>query len=384
MPSKLSYHIQKPEYPEWLRRHIRESGVRVLKILDPDHGEWDPFPSLSVLGRLYFSGDSDKQLIAQGAAGAEEYYRWCEARIVNAPWVEYWEGPNEPDTSTVEALKLWAAFERRRVGIWHEQGWSVASGQFSTGTPQIMPMSVSWEIIGPAIEDSDLLAVHEYGMRGMDPQNDGWHLLRYRKAVAELVKLGLRVPPIVITETGIDYDANPEEAGWQHWASESEFLHQLSLYDDELLKDDYVWAATPFTWMHMGWPSFDVYEGMSEKIANYIYVRGGGVQHPSPTPPGETPGLNEWIGDQMQAHVIPQNVGAHFYQLGRSEGWEPISGEVNLVRDNVRVLSQVWYVPSGGMQHIVAARVDERGQPLNDQGQASTWGEATWFFDRPN
>jgi len=280
--SKLTWHIQDPcawRWPSWLKGHITGSGTSWVKIMDPDQSGKDPFPGLRTISRLWFPDDADKRLIPRGAVGAREYVEGCLPRIRGASWVYAWEGPNEPDTSTLDAVRQWAEFETARVRIMHEYGYRTVSGCFGTGRPEgdDAQQDAAWQIIGPAIAETDYLGLHEYGMHAMQPP-DGWHLLRYRRAVAYLEKHGYRIPPILITETGIDYSGDPDNDGWRVAlnGNVAEYICQLAWYDSEICRDDIVQAAFVFTAAPHGgqWQSFELTEDISTLLCDHIRSTG--------------------------------------------------------------------------------------------------------------
>ncbi len=322
MGSKLSFHVQRPEYPEWLKRHVRESGVQWVKVMDPDAGQPDPF-GVRVIGRLYFKGDADKALIVEGAAGADKYYALAAPRMAKAPWVYAWEGPNEPAVDTPMACRNLAAFCKRLGYLLHRDGRRYVALSISTGNP---PEDAYWQYLGDGLQMADYLGMHEYGMHTMTL--DGWHLLRYRKAVAALKKYGFRVPPIFITETGIDYHGNPNTDGWRValGGDEAAYMAQLAAYDTELQKDPLVLGACPFTWMPNNWPSFEVGESMSARIVSHIRTLGAfnpwGASAP-PIPQPEVPVTNH--EDAVRAVAwnalgVPYNPGAAFVKYAKAQG----------------------------------------------------------------
>jgi len=302
--SKLSWHIQDPcvwRWPDWLRGHIVDSGAQWVKVMDPDQTGSDPFPGVRTIGRLYFHEDSDKWLIPQGAVGARQYVEASLSRIRAAQWVHAWEGPNEPDTSTLTAVEQWADFEMARVRIMHEYGYRTVSGQFGTGRPEgdEAQEEQAWRIIGPALAETDYLGLHEYGMHRMAPP-DGWHLLRYRRAMGFLHKHGYRVPPILITETGIDYAGGADTDGWRVALNgdAAEYMRQLAWYDSELARDNEVLAAMVFTAApHAGqWRSFELTEDISALLRDHIRA-----QVPAEDPPPETPPITLLYDDVTDA-----------------------------------------------------------------------------------
>ena len=277
MRSKLGIHTQKPEYPEWLVNHAAHSRATVHKLMDPDFGVAKPFGDVTYIGRLHWDNEPDKPLVYQGAAGADKWWAMAWPRIERCPWIEIWEGPNEPAIENETQARQLLAFEKRRVQLLRSKGRKAASYCFSTGCPELH----LWAILGNI--DTDYLDLHEYGMRTMTL--DGWHLLRYRQVMAELRKRGYKVPPILITETGIDFEGNREADGWRaQGISEEEYLRQLAAYDAELAKDPEVVVATPFTWLDYNWPSFTITESMSWRLAEYMRAKNAAQ---GPTPPSK-------------------------------------------------------------------------------------------------
>lgn len=391
MPSKLAVATQRTDYPAWLKEHVRLAGMRVANLLNPDQGEAAPFGDLIYLGRLYFEGEADKPLQYEGARGADKYLELVRGRVERCPWITYWRGLNEPDTSSLLAVEQFVAFEQRRIEGMHRWGKKVVTFDFGTGRPEVgFPQEVARRLV-PVAMAADGRAYHEYGMRRMEL--DGVHLLRHRELEKWLLTYGANSAPVFITETGIDYHGDPQRDGWkaQLKGDRQEYLRQLSAYDRALLEEPWVVAATPFIWLHSGWPSFDIDQETSRLIAEYVRAQGGGVGVPSgassplpTTPPAADDSWAAELAEALQDAVIPQNRRAWFYQYGRARGWEPISAEQTRTVRGVRALGQVWYTPSDDVQHVVYAKVDAEGRPLDDAGRLTTWQAATRHYDRRN
>ncbi|MBM3187683.1 MAG: M23 family metallopeptidase [Chloroflexi bacterium] len=269
--SKLSYHVQKPDYPTWLRTQMDRSGAQILKVMDP--AGLPPVEGRLYIGRLYWPVEPDKTWVQAGAAGADRWWHEAEMRIRRAPWVHIWEGPNEVAIQDMGQARTFGAFERRRIALLHSEGLWAASGVFSTGNP---PLSL-WPIWRETLAETDFLALHQYGMKTEKPQmgRQGlnlWHLYRHEKVIETLRENNCRVPPILITETGIDYGGDPQRDGWRAQDLSAEtFMLQLAAFDAALPPE--VLAATPFTWQPYGWPSFDMSGRISELFTDYLRER---------------------------------------------------------------------------------------------------------------
>lgn len=334
MPSLLSFHVQDPAQASagsWLNNHIRHSGVRFWKCMEPDHfGGADPLPGIACIGRLWFPPDEpDKRLIRQGAAGARQYVEMCKPRWDRARWVWVWEGPNEPHTgdplndNDLDPMRWLAEFTAEFVRLGTANGVRVSVGQFSTGTPAGRPsdpvpgINRRWETFAPAVRGAAILNVHEYGMTTMNPTPvNEWHIHHYKRGVAVLRRLSVPVPPIYVTEFGIDLGGGQDTDGWRVRlnGNEQEYLRQLAVREQEYERDGLVWGITPFTWAPHGWASFDHPESVSWRIAEHIRGQGGGVGLPPvavtpSTPPvfPSQPALSvEWLAAARQ-RKIPVN-----------------------------------------------------------------------------
>jgi len=299
MPSKLFYQFQDPNIPGWAKNHVKESGVNIVKRLQPDFGEANPIPWVEWhINRYVWDKDADKALISQGSAGAEVYFwewLWPRLQSCGTPRAKtIVEGPNEPPVQTPEQVHNLANFERRRIELVHSRGFLTGSPDVGTGNPPGTVENIQnfWRILGPAIAHADVVITHEYGMRSM--ANLGWpHLGRSRIGLDILWnELGIKLP-LIITETGIDYQGQAEEDGWrQHTSGIRDYIdNHLAPYDEFLGLDPRIFGACPFIWLHQGWPSFDIPEADSWQITQYIKAKGAfqvalgsGAPWPEPTP----------------------------------------------------------------------------------------------------
>lgn len=358
--SKLGFHIQSPRYPDWLKHDVAQSNCEWAKIINPDAGEAQPFGnSVKYIGRLHFgTGEPDKELIWQGNAGADAWWEMARSRIERASWIDVWEGPNEPTIDNEDKARDFVAFEQRRAEIMHQHGYQVASGCFSTGNPYL----TLWGAIGAALIESDYLGLHQYGMRTMDltaPMNT-WHLLRHRFVIRNLEEAGYRVPPIMITETGIDYCGDPLRDGWraQPGMTPEIYRNQLIAYDHALQLDERVVVATPFTWMHDGWPSFDIDENMSGLLADYMESTDTSSQ------------LELLIGDRAQRWIIPLNPDAAFEKEAGPKGYLPAMPERDIVVAGIHYRYQAFRHP------------DKRQWQYIAYCEVGDWQNIAWFIRR--
>jgi len=353
MTSPLGFQVQQNVAPQWLKDDIQRSGAKYVKLINAD--AFDPYPfgeGVTYIGRLHFGKDEpDKQLIYQGAAGADQYWAMCCPRIEKAPWVGLWEGPNEPVIDDEAKAHAFVSFTRRRIQLWHDAGLGSLDGVFSTGNPLLS----LWRILGMALDETNGLVLHEYGMRKMTW--DGWHLGRYRKVIAALREAGHRVPPIFITETGIDYAGRPDLDGWRAQGfSEDEYLAQIVTCDREWQQDREIECVTPFMWLDDGWPSFDIPRSLSSKYAAYL----GSVNM----------SVEEEIMQLAHRHVIPLNPESAFEIAGAQRGYLPASLEFDYEKYGTRWRGQTYRHP------------EIRGSLFTVYCQVGDWGNLKWIEHR--
>lgn len=340
--SKLTFHVQQPQYPAWLKSHVRRSQQRWIKLMDPDFGEAFPFGMDKLyIGRFWTSGEPDKELMWQGRAGADAWFNMLRSRIERCWWLHVTELPNEPAVDSVEKAHAFVAFTKRCTEHLHSIGMLAGTGCFSTGNPSFE----LWPIIANGL--TDCFVRHEYGMRTMTL--DGWHLLRYRREREYIVKALGYMPPVLITETGIDYGGDPRKDGWKaQGLSESQYLSQLAAYDRELRLDPYVLTATPFTWLDAGWPSFVIGESMSNRLVEYIQA--------------EAIAPDTAIANAAQGWIIPLNPYSAFERWGSARGYLPASKEFDTTINGVVYRAQAYRDPDErDAQHIVYCQVGDWG-----------------------
>lgn len=297
-PSKLGLVVRSFSSPQIVQ--VIEAGQpKVVKIIDdlgPAGVVKERSPDSLVVGRVGLDYDF-LSLHAKVNRSADRHAASFIAKNLNKlkahPSVDYWEGYNEPVIGSADLMAEYAAFEAERVKQMAALGYKCCIGNFATGTPPLELWASFLPALEAARENGGCLGLHEYsaptmqfgyGRYQLDPAGDsgdeGWYTLRYRKVYRHHIPAELHIP-LVMTECGIDGlvepRPGPEGAGWRdfgkYWKQNNiapdgvtGYLDQLTWYDQELQKDDYVIGATIYA---TGADSYDVLGDMAEKLAWY-------------------------------------------------------------------------------------------------------------------
>jgi len=301
-PSKLGLVVQRFSSPQIM--DVIEAGKpKVVKIID-DLGSAgvvkERVPQTIVVGRISVDYDfgtlHDKNNRDAARHAADFVARNLDKYQANTN-LDYWEGYNEPAIESADIMADYAAFEAERVKQMAALGLKCCVGNFSTGTPQIEQWAGFLPALQAAQQRGGCLGLHEYsapvmqfgfGRNQLDPKGDsgdeGWYTLRYRQAYRRQIPVELRIP-LIITECGVDGLIQPRPgpggAGWRdfgtYWKQNNiapngvtGYLDQLTWYDEELQKDDYVIGATIFAAGGAGNKgTYDVLGDMADKLAWY-------------------------------------------------------------------------------------------------------------------
>jgi hypothetical protein len=116
-----------------------------------------------------------------------------------------------------------------------------------------------------------------------------WHAFRYRMNVRYADEAGITLPPLLITECGVDGGvvAMPKK-GWKTFCkSPIIYAGELTDFDAELANDDCVLAATVFTAGPIGWDDFELTEGLNEWLNRHIQAQGGSYMPDEYAPLGD-------------------------------------------------------------------------------------------------
>lgn len=220
-----------------------ECNAAYHKLIDPPAAK--PAIPGNLIGRIYIPDGDANALVMQGAAGADIYFARCKPMYDRAAYCYAFEGPNEPPVATPQQRAALVAFTRRWVALMHAAHYRTVALCLSVGWPDV---GTAHEL-APALDDTDFWALHEYSAPTM--QDDvTWLCLRYRRTVAELRAAGSRIPPLLITECGIDggvLGAAEARKGWKSYTTWDKYLAQLEWYICEVRQDDYVVGVMPFS-----------------------------------------------------------------------------------------------------------------------------------------
>ena len=289
--SKLGLHVTRNSSPD-IMAFVRASRPAVVVAVG-DVG-WladikQVSPETITIARLL---EGDQSFDGHPVYRARDFVNANAATYLANAGADYWLGWNEPVIDEIWQMEWYAAFEAERVRAMAELGLKTAIGNFSTGTPEADEFASFLPAIEAAKAYEGILAVHEYsaptmlhsvgaGIPGLDSQESSGALtLRYRFWVEHYMRPNDLLIPLVVTEAGIDGGVlrglDPPLFGWRDFGdnvpegiapqSWEDYAQQLSWYDDELRRDDYVLGFAIFN-VGAGdgqWASFDVTDKLPE------------------------------------------------------------------------------------------------------------------------
>lgn len=308
MPSKLSLHLQ--AHPNWADGN--GSAARWIKVMDPPGvNRW---PGKQIIGRVYMPDSDSNALVAQGAAGAETWFRFCQPTFARAPYIRIWEGPNEPQpVADLAFCRHLSEFTIHLAELMHSAGLQLVGGNLSEGNPggDEAQRRACFQEIARGLTHCDYWSQHCYWVLDYPHPEAGmtdWHAFRYRMNMRYAAEAGIRLPPLLITECGVDGGvvARPKK-GWRTFCRDrAHYMAQLAMFDAELAKDPYVLTATVFTAGPMGWEDFEVDREMNDMINAHIQAQGGSYAPAAPSAPPV-------LGDLLKTEF-----GADYEDLSRS------------------------------------------------------------------
>lgn len=295
-PSKLGLHVVRNNDPN-IMKFVREAQPAVMKAVD-DFGFLEEVKAASprtiTIGRINENSGPHYENNPE-----EEARRFVDKQLEKYrlnPWVDYWEGYNEPDPN-MDRIVWYSRFEQERVKLMAEHGFRAAIGGFATGVPELEEFERFTAAIFVAKQHQGILSLHEYGapdmtflygspLPGQDPHPDrGALAFRYRWFYEELLIPFDLVIPLVITEAGIDgiigNRPGPDGWGWRSFSSywveqglgrsgKEAFINQLAWYDAGVRQDGYVIGFTVFTAGGFGhWENYDINPILPD-LTNYV------------------------------------------------------------------------------------------------------------------
>ncbi len=294
-PSKLGIHVARPNSPA-IMEFVRAAQPAVVKGVD-DLGFLAEVkaasPQTVIIGRLSvdpqdYGGEPEAAAAALVASQLPQ--------LLQHPYVDYWEGWNEPDPN-LDRMDWYARFEAERVRQLAQHGLRAAVGGFSTGVPELDEFALFVPAVEAAQAHNGILTLHEYAAPDLtflygDPlpgyptyPDRGPLLFRYRWFYRDILEPRGLVVPLVISEAGIDgilgNRPGPDGLGWQDfqefwvaqgWGPDGQtaFLNQLQWVDNEARQDEYVIGYTLFT--AGGGRAWDTYEldQFLPRLATYV------------------------------------------------------------------------------------------------------------------
>lgn len=295
-PSKLGLHVNRPNNPA-IMEFVRAAQPAVMKGVG-DLGFLavvkEESPRTIVIGRIPIEhqayGGNPEEAARDLVADQLFYYQ-------ANPFIDYWEGWNEPDPN-MDNMEWYARFEAERVREMARYGFKSAIGGFPAGVPEMDEFALFVPAVAAAKEHGGIMTLHEgsaptidflYGepLPGYPAYPDrGAMAFRYRWYYREILEpLGLAIP-LVISELGIDgvigNRPGPSGLGWQdfqsYWVQEGRwgstgieaFINQMAWYDDRVREDPYVIGFAIFTaGGSVRWESYDV-DPILPQLTDYV------------------------------------------------------------------------------------------------------------------
>jgi len=270
-------------------------------------------PRTQVVARLPDNIDQIKLSELTNPAGAAREY--VEQRLVpyaedpqRRPYIDAWQGYNEPVAGNADEMKRLADFEAERVRLLAARGIRSVIGNFGAGQPTSDPPFALWEHFLPAMqaakENNGWLGLHEYSAPtmynlstrenqgrypGVATNDTGWLTLRYRQVYNQILKPANLAIPLVFTELGIDglvgnHPGPPDGKGWQdfqgYWAQNGyglwgpgAYIEQLVWFDNAMRQDDYVLCGCIYALAaSSGWESYDILGPAAGILEQYLRV----------------------------------------------------------------------------------------------------------------
>lgn len=295
-PSKLGIHVIQNNHAN-IMDFVRRAQPIVIKAVN-DFGFLAEVKQVSprtvTVGRVEIGAPQNYVGVPE-----EEARKFVEANLETYranPWVDYWEGWNEPDPN-LENMGWYARFEAERCKLMSGYGFRPAIGGFATGVPEYEEFFLFLPAVRAAQAYGGVLTLHEYSAPDMTYlygtawagkpayADRGLLTFRYRWFYRDILQpMGL-VIPLIITEAGVDgiigNRPGPQGSGWQdfaqYWVQQGwgnsgpeAFINQLAWYDAGVRQDGYVIGFTIFTAGAIAqWEKYNINTILPD-LANYV------------------------------------------------------------------------------------------------------------------
>ena len=294
--TKTSLHAQ--GWDPWLNEYLQVSGAGWIKFVN-----WFPEVPARIIGRVHVPEEESNVMVSKGEVGAVEFYNRVRPEMDKNRHVTIWEGPNEVSIWQAWVLQGFYDFYQKLIELYHADGFPIMAGQINTGWPYLPEDDGGGQsaVVGRAIQGADGVSFHEY-----DPTdlrlNPGLCALRYRETIAYWRSLGLRVPPVYITELGLDRTPGPDfgHSGWKIITADDQYpdgnlqayIEELCWYEAQIQADPDVVAATVFS-VITNWNSFSLDREQGLALGRALAE----VEPPPPIERAQGIDLNMFSGD---------------------------------------------------------------------------------------
>lgn len=190
------------------------------------------------------------------------YLARVEQAMTARPDIDAFEVSYNEAHQAGEDLRRKSVADIRGMSLAERHGKKAVIGCFSVGMPDLP----DWALYAPALEyaaaHGHYLGLHEYGggsqgframVTGDGPKARGWAFLRYRRLLDWAAAAGVRMPEILITESGIDVlgQADRPTRGYQTMPAGYDYAADLRWAADRLAEDDVA------GWCDFGWAADD-------------------------------------------------------------------------------------------------------------------------------
>ncbi len=311
--NKLSVQFQTPT--DWAGQVVTAGWV---KLIEPP--ATNPFAAhVKVVGRVYLPDGEANALMAQGAAGADA---WCARMLpvmLARPYVHAWEIGNEPQPlSDYGFCQQHAAFTRQAATRLRAVGLKSVGGNYAEGNPGAVTDTERANLFcatAAGLTACDYWGYHCYwvpdGYAHPEAGYNQWHARADKLMAGYAAARGLKLPPRLITECGIDGGiVGRVGAGWRSFVTWPAYVADLRRFAADLADEPDVLAAFIFVaGGNADWQSFDLGAPEVRELLALPVPDPAPIPDPAPAPTGALPGapflrwplatgaVTQWFGE---------------------------------------------------------------------------------------